>query len=87
MRILSLRSALGLSFALLSHTAVSLFGAGVSPALAQAIPKSIEAAGPDTELKNKKNNWTVGVAGGQMSGSYMTFADRSEEHKSELQSP
>jgi TRAP-type uncharacterized transport system substrate-binding protein len=52
-----------------------LFGAGVSPALAQAIPKSIEAAGPDTELKNRKNNWTVGVAGGQMSGSYMTFAD------------
>jgi uncharacterized protein len=76
MRILSLRSALGLSLALLSHTAFGLFGAGwVSPAQAQAIPKSIEAAGPDTELKNRKNNWTVGVAGGQMSGSYMTFAD------------
>jgi len=49
----------------------------VSSAQAQqvAIPKSIEAAGPDAEIKNRKNNWTVGVAGGQLSGSYMTFAD------------
>ena len=30
---------------------------------------------PRSELKNRKNNWTVGIAGGQLSGSYMTFAD------------
>ena len=76
MRILASRVVLGLSFALLSHTGFGLLGTGwVSPAQAQAIPKSIEAAGPDAEIKNRKNNWTVGVAGGQMSGSYMTFAD------------
>ena len=42
---------------------------------AQAIPKSIEEGGTDNALKNRKNNWTVGVAGGQLSGTYMTFAD------------
>src|SRR5258705_9856601 len=76
MRILASRVVLGLSFALLSHTGFGLLGTGwVSPVQAQAIPKSIEAAGPDAEIKNRKNNWTVGVAGGQMSGSYVTFAD------------
>src|SRR3954466_8020711 len=76
MRILTSRVVVSLSFALLSHVAFGLFDAGgISPAQAQAIPKSIEAAGPDTELKNKKNNWTVGVAGGQMSGRHITFAD------------
>ena len=76
MRILALRAVVGLSFALLSHLAFGLLGSGwVSPAQAQAIPKSIEAAGPDAEIKNRKNNWTVGIAGGQLSGSYMTFAD------------
>ena len=74
---LAFRVALGLSFALLSHTVGfgSLDLGWVSSARAQAIPKSIEAAGPDAEIKNRKNNWTVGVAGGQLSGSYMTFAD------------
>jgi hypothetical protein len=55
MHILASRVVVGVSFALLSHFAFGLLGAGgVSPAQAQAIPKSIEAAGPDTELKNKK---------------------------------
>jgi TRAP-type uncharacterized transport system substrate-binding protein len=52
---------------------------GVAPAQAQAIPKSLEAAGPDAEIKNRKNNWTVGVAGGQLSGTYMTFANELAE--------
>jgi len=77
MRTLAFRVALGSSFALLSHAVGfgSLDLGWVSSARAQAIPKSIEAAGPDAEIKNRKNNWTVGVAGGQLSGSYMTFAD------------
>src|SRR5215467_914793 len=47
----------------------------VSSARAQAIPKSIEEGGADQAIKNRKNNWTVGIAGGQLSGTYMTFAD------------
>ena len=47
----------------------------VAPANAQTVPKSLEQGGPDAALKQRKNNWTVGVAGGQLSGTYMTFAD------------
>src|SRR5882672_7872762 len=46
---------------------------------AQAIPKSLEQAGPDAELPARKNQWTVGVAGGQLSGTYMTFANELAE--------
>lgn len=71
------RSMLGLVVWLLGHA----FGVGpfelgwIAPAEAQTIPKSIETGGPDAEIKNRKNNWTVGVAGGILSGTYMTFAD------------
>src|SRR5262245_51243900 len=47
----------------------------VSTAHAQAVPKSLEEGGTDAVLRNKKNAWTVGVAGGQLSGTYMTFAN------------
>src|SRR6266481_557413 len=47
----------------------------VAPAHAQAIPKSLEQGGTDAALKQRRNTWTVGVAGGQLSGTYMTFAD------------
>jgi TRAP-type uncharacterized transport system substrate-binding protein len=56
-------------------------GLGVSvlgptfPTQAQVIPKSLEQGGPDAELRARKNQWTVGVAGGLLSGSNMTFAD------------
>src|SRR5713226_8222033 len=46
-----------------------------TPVQAQAIPKSLEQGGPDAELRARKNQWTLGVAGGLLSGSYMTFAD------------
>src|SRR5262249_51115159 len=46
-----------------------------TPAYAQAIPKSLEAGGSESELRLRKNQWTVGVAGGLLSGSYMMFAD------------
>jgi TRAP-type uncharacterized transport system substrate-binding protein len=42
---------------------------------AQAIPKSLEANGNENAVRDRKNNWTVGVAGGLLSGTYMTFAD------------
>ena len=47
----------------------------VGSAHAQVIPKSLEQGGPDAALRQRKNDWTVGVAGGQLSGTYMTFAD------------
>ena len=47
----------------------------LAPAHAQAIPKSLAQGGPDSALRQRKNAWTVGVAGGQLSGTYMTFAD------------
>src|SRR5215813_13991459 len=57
-------------------SAVALLNVGwVTRAQAQAIPKSIEEGGADLAIKNRKNNWTVGIAGGQLSGTYMTFAD------------
>ena len=48
----------------------------VTPALGQAIPDSLKQSGnTEAAIKDKRNAWTVGVAGGLMSGTYMTFAD------------
>jgi TRAP-type uncharacterized transport system substrate-binding protein len=45
-------------------------------AFSQAIPDSLKQTGnTEASIKEKRNAWTVGVAGGLMSGSYMTFAD------------
>jgi TRAP-type uncharacterized transport system substrate-binding protein len=55
---------------------IGALGVGAAPpAAAQAIPKSLEEGGTDIDLRNRKNMWTVGVAGGLMSGTNMTFAD------------
>jgi TRAP-type uncharacterized transport system substrate-binding protein len=43
------------------------------------VPKSLEEGGSDAAMKVRKNNWTVGVAGGQLSGTYMTFANELAE--------
>jgi TRAP-type uncharacterized transport system substrate-binding protein/uncharacterized protein YeaC (DUF1315 family) len=47
----------------------------VAPAHAQTVPKSLERGGTDAALKQRTNAWTVGVAGGQRSGTYMSLAD------------
>jgi TRAP-type uncharacterized transport system substrate-binding protein len=55
---------------------ISAFGPSFpTPVQAQAIPKSLEEGGTDAALRARKNEWTVGVVGGLLSGSYMTFAD------------
>jgi TRAP-type uncharacterized transport system substrate-binding protein len=55
---------------------IGALGIGAAPpAAAQAIPKSLEQGGTDDDLRNRKNAWTVGIAGGLMSGTNMTFAD------------
>jgi TRAP-type uncharacterized transport system substrate-binding protein len=45
------------------------------PAYALAIPISLSNGGTDAAVRDRKNQWTVGVAGGLLSGSNMTFAD------------
>jgi TRAP-type uncharacterized transport system substrate-binding protein len=80
-RNLSVSGAVCLAASLLALT----FGFGplgaalVAPASAQAVPKSLEEGGSDSALRVKKNNWTVGIAGGQLSGTYMTFANELAE--------
>src|SRR4051812_31144685 len=48
-------------------------------ARAQTVPKSLEEGGSDAALRIRKNSWTVGVAGGQLSGTFMTFANELAE--------
>jgi uncharacterized protein len=55
--------------------AVTLETELVAPAHAQTVPKSLERGGTDAALKQRTNAWTVGVAGGQLSGTYMRLAD------------
>jgi TRAP transporter TAXI family solute receptor len=54
-------------------------GAATTPVQAQAIPKSLEQGGSDATQKDRRNAWTVGIAGGQLSGTYMTFANELAE--------
>jgi TRAP-type uncharacterized transport system substrate-binding protein len=77
MRSLALAGTICAAVALLSYTTDlgSLGRAVVAPAQAQSVPKSLEEGGTENAIRNRKNNWTVGVAGGLLSGSYMTFAD------------
>ena len=47
----------------------------IDGANAQTIPKSIQQGGSDAAIKERKNAWTVGIAGGLIDGTYMRFAD------------
>jgi TRAP-type uncharacterized transport system substrate-binding protein len=62
---------------------ISALALGFSPSgakfVASLMPKSLEEAGSDSTLRARKNSWTVGVAGGQLSGTYMTFANELAE--------
>jgi len=57
----------------------SLGSSLVATAQAQTVPKSLEEVGTDAALRVRKNNWTVGIAGGQLTGTYMTFANELAE--------
>jgi TRAP-type uncharacterized transport system substrate-binding protein len=80
-RALALLRAVCLIVLPLTHTfGFGSLGAGlVGTAQAQTVPKSLEEGGTDAAMKVRKNNWTVGVAGGQLSGTYMTFANELAE--------
>jgi TRAP-type uncharacterized transport system substrate-binding protein len=62
-----------LSRILLIAALTSLFR--IDAANAQAIPKSIQQGGSEWVIKERKNAWTVGIAGGLIDGTYMRFAD------------
>jgi len=66
MRHVIITGAFGLAFGLLVGTAA---------VVGQTIPKSLQEGGPEEMLKQRQNNWTVGVAGGNMDGTYLRFAD------------
>ena len=51
----------------------------IASAQAQTVPQSLEQGGTEAVMRNRKNNWTVGIAGGQLSGTYMTFANELAE--------
>jgi TRAP-type uncharacterized transport system substrate-binding protein len=62
-----------LSRILLIVALISLFW--IDAAKAQAIPKSIQQGGSDAAIRERKNAWTMGIAGGLIDGTYMRFAD------------
>ena len=66
MRNVVITGAFGLAFGL---------WAGTTAVVGQTIPKSLQEGGPEDILKQRQNNWTVGVAGGNMDGTYLRFAD------------
>src|SRR5262249_4046118 len=47
----------------------------IEPVNAQQIPRSLQQGGTDAAIKERKNAWTIGVAGGLIDGTYMRFAD------------
>jgi hypothetical protein len=81
MRVLALVGAVCLAVSPLTHTSgFGSLGTGlVATARAQTVPKSLAEGGTDAAMRVRKNNWTVGVAGGQVSGTYMTFANELAE--------
>jgi NMT1-like family len=58
--------ALGLAFGL---------WASIAQVGGQTIPKSLQEGGPEEALKQRENNWTVGLAGGAFDGTYLRLAD------------
>ena len=51
----------------------------LAPVQAQTVPKSLEAGGSDSAQRDRRNNWTIGIVGGQLSGTYMTLANELAE--------
>jgi TRAP-type uncharacterized transport system substrate-binding protein len=47
----------------------------IAPVHAQNVPQALQRGGSDNELRDRKNQWTVGLVGGLLSGTQMRFAD------------
>jgi hypothetical protein len=63
----------------LLQTVLGLAAGSASKSWAQTVPKSLEEGGSEAALRVRKNSWTVGVAGGQLTGTFMTFANELAE--------
>jgi len=69
-----------LALLLVCSLAVGYIGSGsIQSAQAQTVPQSLAQGGSEEAIRNRKNNWTVGIVGGQLSGTYMTFANELAE--------
>ena len=79
MRVLALTGTMCLVLSAITFGVGSFEPGGEGTARAQTVPKLLEEGGTDAALRVKKNNWTVGIAGGQLSGTYMTFANELAE--------
>src|SRR5258708_26734296 len=77
MRVPALLGAVCLIALSLTHTiGFGSLGVGlVETARAQTVPKSLEEGGTDAAMKGRKNNLTVGVAGGELFGRYLPFCN------------
>jgi TRAP-type uncharacterized transport system substrate-binding protein len=62
------------SVAVVVGLALATFAAD-GQALAQAIPKSLQESGTEAVVRERKNSWTVGVAGGLLEGTRLRFVD------------
>jgi TRAP-type uncharacterized transport system substrate-binding protein len=64
------------SAALAVGAGLAAFGVtALRPTYAQTIPNSLATVSADAAVRERKNQWTVGVAGGLLSGTNMTFAN------------
>jgi len=79
MRALGLTGTMCLVLSAITFGVGSFEPGGGGTARAQTVPKLLEEGGTDAALRVKKNNWTIGIAGGQLSGTYMTFANELAE--------
>lgn len=48
---------------------------GHAPVGGQTVPKPVQEGGSEDAIKQRQNQWTVGLAGGTMDGTYLRLAD------------
>ena len=48
---------------------------GLTPVGGQPVPKSPQESGPEEAIKQRRNQWTISLAGGAMDGTYLRLAD------------
>jgi TRAP transporter TAXI family solute receptor len=56
-------------------TLASVSFSPIRDARAQTLPNVVQDSTSDSVMRQRKNNWTVGIAGGLIDGTYMRFAD------------
>jgi len=57
-----------------AYLVASLIGLFSSNLAAQVVPNSLSQGGSEAALREKKNDWTVGIVGGLFTGTYMRLA-------------